>query len=123
MYSACIQLVVSHDDDVCALCILIVIMYSSCIELAGCLRCLLGITVNSTWYVVSNHLGLLLHMIDDDVYSACIQLVALHDDDVYYYMLFHMMMCTVHILIMYSVCIGLAGIAGCLPVRYNWIPL
>ena len=40
MYSACIQLVVSHDDDddddVCTLHILIV-MHSLCIELAGCL--------------------------------------------------------------------------------------
>jgi hypothetical protein len=36
VHSACIQLVVSHDDDVCTLRFLI-IMYSSCIELAGCL--------------------------------------------------------------------------------------
>ena len=38
MYSVCIQLDVSHDvddDDVCTLHILIV-MYSLCIELAGC---------------------------------------------------------------------------------------
>ena len=53
MYSVCIQLVVSHDDDdddddgVCTLHILIV-MYSLCIELAGCLS-VRDITVNYTW--------------------------------------------------------------------------
>jgi len=63
---------------------------------------------------------LLLHMM---MMCTVHWLVALHDDDVYY-MLFHMrMMCTVHILIVYSACIGLAEISGCLPVTYNWISL
>ena len=58
----------------------------------------------------------LLHMMMLYVYSACIQLVVSHVDDVY--MLFHMlMMCTVHIFKMYSACIGRAG---CLPVTYYY---
>ena len=57
---------------------------------------------------------------DDDVYTTCIQLVVPYDDYVnmctcvHVYMLFHIIMCTVHILIMYNACIGLTG---CLSVR------
>ena len=57
---------------------------------------------------------------DDDVYTTCIQLVVPYDDYehmctcVHVCMLFNIIMCTVHNLIMYNACIGLTG---CLSVR------